>query len=81
MLLRFLDHYAPKEIAIAGFDGFSSEHNYILNIDFSDPIKEDEENDIQNRELGEMLLDYKENRKHITPIRFITKSIFSKFIM
>jgi 4-hydroxy 2-oxovalerate aldolase len=79
LLLRFLDLYTPKEIAIAGFDGFSLEHNYILNMDFSEPIKEEAKNEILNRELGEMLLDYKKTRRQTTSIRFITKNIFSRF--
>lgn len=80
MLLRLLDLLSVTEIAIAGFDGYSSsdtkELNYInKELELSN-VKQDP--DFVNREISKMLDDYKACRVNKVPIDFVTKSRFSK---
>lgn len=80
MLLRLLDFFDVKTIAIAGFDGYdygvNNKVNYAtIDLELSNvrncPMK-------LNDEISSMLFDYIETRKQSTPISFITASRFEK---
>lgn len=76
MLLRLLDIIGVKSIAIAGFDGYSySDSNYATkSLELSSLHDNPTE---MNRELEEMLVDYKLTRKNkTTKIQFVTDSRF-----
>jgi 4-hydroxy 2-oxovalerate aldolase len=81
LLLRLLDIYTIREIAIAGVDGFVSKYKYITDIDDFEPIIENKLYDLLNNEISEMLIDFLNTRKQITPIKFITDSIFSNILV
>ena len=78
MLLRLLDILSVSSIAIAGFDGYdytsNGKKNYASNeleLSSLDPLE-------MNREIKEMLLDYKATRDNTnTPVVFVTESRFS----
>ena len=78
MLLRLLDRFDVKTIAIAGFDGYDLDvtPNYASdNLELSNVRN----NPIElNEEIASMLEDYKKTRKYNVPIEFITQSRFSK---
>lgn len=80
MLLRLLDKFEVKSIAIAGFDGYSyaeeNKRNYATDDLELANVREDP--GMLNEEITSMLIDYKETRKKQTEICFITKSRFSK---
>lgn len=79
MVLRLLDMFDVKSIAIAGFDGYSyaveNSKNYATtDLELSNVNEGPGE---LNREILSMLKDYVETRKRNCGIRFITKSRFS----
>ena len=78
MLLRLLDRFDVKTIAIAGFDGYDLDvtPNYASdNLELSNVRN----NPIElNEEIASMLEDYKKTRKYNVPIEFIAQSRFSK---
>lgn len=78
MLLRLLDEFNIKSIAIAGFDGYNPNEN--LNYASKNlELANVRDNPIElNDEIESMLQDYRVTRKHNTPVKFITKSRFSK---
>ena len=78
MVLRLLDNFDLKSIAIAGFDGYDS-----LSLNRRNYASEDielanaaENPSSVNEEIESMLKDYKENRSKDFPIKFITDSRF-----
>ena len=79
LLLRLLDQFDLKSIAIAGFDGYAYDQQKNLNY----ATKELELADINgdpkaiNEEIASMLNDYAETRTRKTEISFITTSRFS----
>lgn len=82
MLLRLLDFFQLKSIALAGFDGYSITSNkrnyYNENIEIS-KVKNNPA--ILNSKINEIFLDYLESRsKKKTPVYFVTKSIFNNKI-
>lgn len=78
MLLRLLDIIEVKQIAIAGFDGYSFEIKD--NSDFANPYMESHTAKVNpfqlNKDITEMLQDYLSTRMHKTPVIFVTKSRF-----
>ena len=78
MLLRLLDKLDVREIAIAGFDGYSADKvNYASEkLD----LKSTKDNPVAlNVEIQEMVDDYINTRIHqTTPISFITESRFDR---
>lgn len=78
LLLRLLDEFDLKSIAIAGFDGYSYEKENATNY----AVKELELSNVRdvpgeiNDEITSMLKDYKETRKHNYNISFLTASRF-----
>ncbi|MBR3241539.1 MAG: aldolase catalytic domain-containing protein [Parasporobacterium sp.] len=79
MLLRLLDLLGVKSIAIAGFDGYSSNADGSLN--YANKFLElsnVKENPLElNDEIASMLSDYMMTRINPVPVRFITLSRFS----
>lgn len=79
MLLRFLDLFNLKSLAIAGFDGYDTNtnvKNYVLD---SLEVANVSENPISlNKEILSMLDDYYATRVKVFPIEFITTSRFSR---
>lgn len=78
MVLRLLDNFDLKSIAIAGFDGYDS-----LSLNRRNYASEDielanaaENPSSVNEEIESMLKDYKENRSKDFLIKFITDSRF-----
>ena len=74
MLLRLLDMFDLKSIAIAGLDGYGYSDNYAktemayANVD---------ENPLElNKEIQSMLTDYIKTRKGTFPVKYITKTRF-----
>lgn len=76
MLLRLLDIVGVSSIAIAGFDGYSyTENNYATKSLELSSLHEDPAE--MNRELEEMLLDYRITREHKEmAVTFVTDSRF-----
>ena len=78
MVLRLLDHFDVKSIAIAGFDGYNSDStagkNYVNDDMELSNVKENPGE--LNDEIKSMLNDYKETRIHKVDISFITSGIF-----
>ena len=82
MLLRLLDCFELQSINLAGFDGYRQtsyqKNNYVSN---EMELYNVTENPILiNKEIASMLCDFKETRKHNTPIKFITDSRFDGII-
>lgn len=80
LALRLLDKFDLKSIAIAGFDGYSSEggmaHNYAqIDLEVSN-VREDPAS--LNDEIASMLSDFFETRKCDVDITFVTESRFEK---
>ena len=82
MLLRLLDGFRLKSIAIAGFDGYKYGGNGSLNYAATDlelsEINEDAAS--LNKEITEMLIDFMRTREQCYEISFITPSRFEKCI-
>lgn len=81
MLLRLLDQLQPLSIAIAGMDGFASDHsesNYIRD-DFEIANMYESAAEV-NSEVKDMLRDYILTRANQIPIEFITPSKFATVI-
>lgn len=80
LVLRLLDMFDVKNIAIAGFDGydFESKQNYALpDLELSNV----RENPMQlNEQIANMLVDYFKTRTKNTPVEFITSSRFEECI-
>lgn len=79
MLLRLLDKYTTRSIAVAGFDGYSYAGENLKNYATDDLELSNvrEQPRYLNEEISSMLKDYKETRNHNGYITFITKSKFS----
>ena len=82
MLLRLLDMLHVGNIALAGFDGYSSNAdgslNYVNNFMELSNVKE---NPMElNDEIASMLSDYMNTRVHEIPIRFLTPSRFENVL-
>lgn len=79
MVLRLLDSFDIKSIAIAGFDGYSYTSDNSKNYATADlelaNVREDP--GLLNEEISSMLKDYQETRKNQIPILFVTESRFS----
>lgn len=77
MLLKLLDAFDISSIALAGFDGYSSENkasNYAMaEMELENVLIELEK---RNDEIGSMLTEYMAGRTKDTPIFFITDSKF-----
>lgn len=75
LFLRLLDCFEPKEIAIAGFDGYDAQHPNYASVE----LEVNTENAvILNEEITSMLKDYMNCRNKHTPIITITDTRFSK---
>ena len=78
MFLRLLDEIPVKSIGIAGFDGYEylgKGGNYAKKEMETDNVSQEAVE--LNKEIAEMLVDYKKTRKRNHPIIFITHSRFS----
>lgn len=79
MLLRLLDMFDVRSIAIAGFDGYSFGNDGAANYANTDlelsNVREDPGR--LNEEISNMLDDYMATRRHRTRIGFLTESRFS----
>lgn len=74
--LRLLEHMRIKNIAIAGFDGFKHKYNESY-ADVSLPsLNPDNDWDEINREIKDMLNDFKASMNYNATIRFVTASEF-----
>lgn len=82
LVLRLLDMFDIKSVAIAGFDGYSYDGNQVRNYVSADmeiaKVKEDPKS--LNEEIASMLLDYVATRKNNCKIEFITKSRFEEYV-
>lgn len=80
LLLRLLDCFNVKSIAIAGFDGYDYKSNNNKNYlnDELELSKVSENPMYLNDEISNMLSDYMETRLNNAPIEFITESRFVK---
>lgn len=79
MVLRLLDIFDTRCISIAGFDGFAFGNGGVLNY-ANEELELSNVREAPNQlndEIYAMLKDFRETRKHKTPIRFITNSRFS----
>lgn len=77
LLLRLLDHFDVKSIAIAGFDGYSFGKDYgSTEMELSTVHENPEE---INNEIIEMINDYMETRTRKVEVRTITTSRFAPF--
>ncbi len=79
MVLRLLDRFDVRSIAVAGFDGYSyrtgTSRNYATeDLELSN-VSEDPGK--LNKEIGSQLKDYLETREHHCGFKFITESRFS----
>lgn len=82
MLLRLLDKFHLKSIAIAGFDGYKYGGNGSLNYAATDLELSEVGEDAAslNKEITEMLIDFMRTREQCYEISFITPSRFEKCI-
>lgn len=82
MLLRLLDKFHLKSIAIAGFDGYKYGGNDSLNYAATDMELSEVSEDAAslNKEITEMLIDFMRTREQCYEISFITPSRFEKCI-
>jgi len=82
MLLRLLDETDAASIALAGFDGYNPMMDGSAN--YASPsleLSNVKDNPLElNREIEEMLVDYRNTRRKNTPIGFITPSRFSAIL-
>lgn len=80
LLLRLLDEFKIKSIAIAGFDGYSYDgtllNNYATNELEIANVKEDPNK--LNMEIAAMMKDYMATRNSNCEIKFVTESRFAK---
>lgn len=80
LLLRLLDCLSVHSISLAGFDGYEYDQSSYKNYAQTN-LELDEAFDraiIVNREIGEMLKDYRNTRKLNVPIVFVTPSRFDE---
>lgn len=76
LLLRLLDYFNPRSVAIAGFDGYSKGNDYISS-DLEVAAVHDNPTEL-NLEIKDMLDEYFANRRQKTPFFTITSSRFSE---
>ena len=77
LFLRVLSLLNIKKVNIAGFDGFIENSTYSINQLDLETYKDKEELNLINREIKEMLMDFKENEGKNVEVKFITNSIFN----
>ena len=80
MLLRLIDSFDVKSVAIAGFDGYSYTTENKLNYATAELELSNVRDDpgMLNEEIASMLKDYQETRKGNAEIKFVTNSRFAK---
>ena len=76
LLLRLLKKLNVKEIYIAGFDGYLTGQNYNAEYEELETYSENEKYEELNRELEEMLIDFKNEISSSLKVDFITRSKF-----
>lgn len=83
MLLRLLDMFDVRSIAIAGFDGYSFGNDGSANYANTDLELSNVRKDPGrlNEEISNMLDDYMATRRHRTRIGFLTESRFSRNLL
>lgn len=81
MVLRLLDYIDAKEVAVAGFDGFSSDKDSANYLSEDMELFQPRENaNLLNEEIAQMLKEFTRTRKHDYPISFITPSKFEGYL-
>jgi 4-hydroxy 2-oxovalerate aldolase len=77
LLLRLLAKLSVKDILIAGFDGFDNFYNYSDSNEELETYDNKEKYKLLNKEIKEMLIDYRDTMAQNIDLKFITPSIFS----